>query len=65
MPNYRMVLAEKWTNTKQSISSFQFIVKPFLILSGIYALGISAILRANFNYMDDMGTSGAGIQAVG
>ncbi len=29
--------------------------KPFTILFFIYLLGISAILRANFNYIDDMG----------
>lgn len=29
--------------------------KPICILTAIYALGISAILRANFYYIDDMG----------
>lgn len=29
--------------------------KPFLIIAGIYILGIMAILRANFNYIDDIG----------
>ena len=36
---------------RELILSFQ---KPFLILVAIYLLGISAILRANFNYLDDM-----------
>lgn len=31
------------------------IKKAFFLLSAIYTLGISAILRANFNYIDDMG----------
>lgn len=29
--------------------------KPFIWLCGIYTLAISSILRANFNYIDDMG----------
>lgn len=29
--------------------------KSFATMAGIYLLGISAILRANFNYIDDMG----------
>jgi len=36
------------------------IKKAFLILAGIYTLGISAILRANFNYIDDMGRVAGG-----
>ncbi len=35
-------------------------IAPVLILFGIYLLGISAILRANFNYIDDMGRAFAG-----
>lgn len=38
-------LLEKWT----------FMCRPFAVLVVIYLIGISAILRANFNYIDDMG----------
>jgi hypothetical protein len=36
---------------KPHVLSFK---QSFLVLFGIYLVGISAILRANFNYMDDM-----------
>jgi hypothetical protein len=42
------------TNTSRSLK------KSFLILAGIYIAGISAILRANFNYIDDMGRVASG-----
>lgn len=29
--------------------------KPFIILAFIYCLGIVSIIRANFNYIDDLG----------
>lgn len=32
-----------------------YMIKPFLILLIMYLLGMSAIIRANFNYIDDMG----------
>lgn len=34
--------------------------KAFLIMTAVYTLGISAILRANFNYLDDMGRVAGG-----
>ena len=37
--------------------------KPFLILIGMYTVGISAILRANFNYIDDMGRAAKGYRS--
>ena len=39
--------------------------KPTLILTIIYAMGISAILRANFNYIDDMGRAFEGYRQFG
>jgi len=39
-----------------SVNIMQFI-KPVLIMFGIYALGISAIIRANFLYIDDIARS--------
>lgn len=37
------------------ISDKKLLLKPFLILSIVYIIGISAILRANFYYVDDFG----------
>jgi hypothetical protein len=34
--------------------SFKLFVKPVLLLSGIYSLGIASIIRANFSYVDDI-----------
>lgn len=39
---------------KQSVKEHGFLLKPTLILAAVYLLGISAILRANVYYMDDM-----------
>jgi hypothetical protein len=39
----------------REMSFFMSAKKAFLVLAGIYVVGISAILRANFNYIDDMG----------
>lgn len=39
---------------KQSLKEQRFLLKPTLILAAVYLLGISAILRANFYYVDDM-----------
>lgn len=39
--------------------------KALLILFAVFVVGISAILRANFYYMDDSPPGGAGVQAVG
>ena len=36
------------------------LVKPGLIISGIYLLGILSIIRANFLYIDDIGRAAAG-----
>lgn len=33
----------------------KFLLKPFFILSIIYCVAITAIIRANFNYIDDLG----------
>ena len=39
--------------------------KPFFALLAIYLIGISAILRANFNYIDDMGRVYSGYKGWG
>jgi hypothetical protein len=49
----------KWHDTAYALSG----VKAFFVLFGIYAVGISAILRANFNYIDDLGRVAEGYKA--
>lgn len=40
---------------KQTMSVHQGLIKMFLALAFVYTLGICAIIRANFNYIDDNG----------
>ncbi|WP_165061030.1 glucosyltransferase domain-containing protein [Adlercreutzia sp. ZJ154] len=42
------------------MASIRFAIKPTLILTLIYLVGFSAIIQANFNYIDDMGRASAG-----
>ncbi len=35
--------------------TYSFMIKPLIILSVIYLISISAVIRADFNYCDDMG----------
>ena len=42
---------EHWKEMKER---YRFMVKPWLILVTLYTVSISAILRANFSYKDDM-----------
>ena len=39
---------------KAEVISYKCMLLPVGIMSGLYLLGITAILRANFNYIDDM-----------
>lgn len=45
---------------KESISKCRFARTPFLCLSAIYLIAISAIIRANFYYIDDLGRAATG-----
>ena len=40
---------------QDEVIKYKFLFKPFLLLSTIYGLGIISIIRANFNYIDDLG----------
>ena len=53
---------EKFKKTKdflykkiQNIKELKIFIKPFLILAVIYIIAFSAIIRANFLYIDDLG----------
>ncbi len=48
------LLTEKITEWKEIIERYRFMIKPCLTLTILYTVSISAILRANFNYKDDM-----------
>lgn len=45
---------------KKFVEKYGFMGKPFLILACIYAVGISSIIRADYNYLDDMGRVAGG-----
>ena len=45
-------IINKWNDFKEN---YAYVKNPFFILLFIYLLGISAIIRADFNYIDDMG----------
>lgn len=47
----RKELEEKLRN---KLKEYKFLVKPFLIISIIFAIGIISIIRANFYYIDDL-----------
>jgi len=48
--------------TKECLSEIDFrsLIKPLLLMFGVYLLGILTIIRANFSYMDDLGRSAEG-----
>lgn len=46
-----------WASNK---AEFAFYKKPFIVLFFIYLIGISSIIRANYNYLDDIGRVAAG-----
>ena len=43
-----------WKKRKELARQYKFMVKPCLLLAAIYTLAISALLRANYNYQDDL-----------
>lgn len=53
MPDVRRIMAEKWEKWKVTAAEYRCIRRPCIIMFAVYVLGISAILRANFNYRDD------------
>ena len=44
---------------------FRGMIRPFVILSLVYVIGISAIVRANYYYVDDLGRTLLGYQLTG
>lgn len=54
MPDLRWIVAEKWKGWKESALEYRCMIRPCVIIFAVYVIGISAILRANFNYRDDL-----------
>lgn len=38
---------------RSEISQYKFLIKPFVTLTAIFLIGIIALLRTNYNYLDD------------
>lgn len=47
----RNIFLEKFTSM---LKEYSFIIKPFFYIAVIFIVGIIAIIRANFNYIDDL-----------
>lgn len=54
MINLTEMMKGKFAEWKEMKERYRFMVKPWLILVTLYTVSISAILRANFSYKDDM-----------
>lgn len=52
--NAAAIAAGFWKKRKELARQYKFMVKPCLLLAAIYTLAISALLRANYNYRDDL-----------
>ena len=45
------------TAIKAFFTHYKFLLKPTLIFTAIYCIGLLAVIRADFNYIDDLGRS--------
>lgn len=45
---------DKLTELKGKFKEYSFAIKPFICISIIFAIAISSIIRADFNYIDDL-----------
>ena len=45
---------------REYFKDYRFLVKPTLILAAVYLIAISALLRSNFYYIDDIARANAG-----
>ena len=57
-------MTQSWKLLRQrcadKLEEYRFLLKPFIILSVVYLFAISAILRANVYYIDDLGRARMG-----
>ena len=56
---------KKYNDLKNKIQSLKFLILPFIILNIIYFLALIPIIRANFNYLDDLGRVAFGTRGFG
>lgn len=54
------VINKKMIFIREEMENYKFIIKPCIILFFILVIGMSAILRSNFYYIDDMGRADTG-----
>lgn len=54
MYNFIEIIAEYRVKQKERIKQYQFMLKPCLVLAAVYTIAISALLRANYSYRDDL-----------
>lgn len=57
MGDIAFLFREWWISFKKDIPHMK---KPFIILFCIYLVGLSSLIRANYNYMDDLGRTAWG-----
>ena len=58
--DYYKKAKKKFFEKFENIKKLKVFIKPFLILSVIYIIAFSAIIRANFLYVDDLGRAYSG-----
>ena len=54
MQNFIGMISQYLGKQKESIKQYQFMIRPCLILAAVYTVAISALLRANYSYRDDL-----------
>ena len=54
MQDLAQIAAEKWKEWTRAVREYRCTLKPCIIMFAVYVIGITAILRANFNYRDDL-----------
>lgn len=56
----KRTLKKNPVSLQEKLSEYRFLVKPTIILTIIYLVGISSLLRANFYYIDDIARANEG-----
>lgn len=54
MKRYMDIVKRNAGQWRENIKTYQFMLKPCFMLIALYTIGISALLRANYNYRDDL-----------
>ena len=59
MKNSKAMNVKSWVS---ELAKYRFLLKPTLIFAAIFAVGLLALIRADFNYYDDYGRTNEGYQ---